>query len=92
MIASFRHKRLERLFRDDNRKGLPHEMLPRLRELLAAIDAAVAVEELAFPSYRLHALKGDMTGLWSVTVIANWRIVFRFSNGSAYDLDYLDYH
>jgi len=71
MIVSFRHKGLERLFRDDNRKGLPHDMLPRMRELLAAIDAAVVVEELAFPSYRLHALKGDMNGFWSVTVRAN---------------------
>lgn len=92
MIASFRHKGLERLFKDDVRRGLPQDMVPRIRDLLAAIETATVVEDLAVPSFRLHSLKGELKGYWAVTVRANWRIVFRFEDGSAYDVEFLDYH
>jgi proteic killer suppression protein len=42
--------------------------------------------------FRLHPLKGRFEGLWAVTVRANWRVVFRFEDGEASDLDYVDYH
>jgi proteic killer suppression protein len=45
-----------------------------------------------YPGWRLHPLKGDLDGLWSVTVTGNWRIVFRFDNGRAFDVDLVDYH
>lgn len=44
------------------------------------------------PPFRLHPLKGDLRGFWAVTVRANWRIIFRFENGDAYDVDLVDYH
>jgi len=44
------------------------------------------------PGFRLHALKGDLKGLWAVTVRANWRVIFRFAGNDALDLDYVDYH
>ncbi|MDO9307387.1 MAG: type II toxin-antitoxin system RelE/ParE family toxin [Mesorhizobium sp.] len=44
------------------------------------------------PHFRLHPLTGDRKGLWAVTVRANWRIVFRFENGEASDVDLTDYH
>ena len=44
------------------------------------------------PGFRLHPLKGDFAGFRAVTVRANWRIVFRFEDGHAVDVDYLDYH
>lgn len=44
------------------------------------------------PGWRLHALKGSLAGFWSVTVRANWRIIFRFENGEPTDVDYLDRH
>ena len=40
----------------------------------------------------LHPLKGKWTGQWSVRVSGNWRIVFRFDNGQAVDVDLIDYH
>lgn len=43
-------------------------------------------------SFHLHSLKGDMKGLWSVTVRANWRIVFSFADGDAADVELIDYH
>lgn len=44
------------------------------------------------PGYRLHPLKGNMTGWWSVRVTRNWRVVFRFEGGKAVDVDLTDYH
>ena len=44
------------------------------------------------PGYRLHALKGNQRGLWSVRVSGNWRIVFRFLDGEAVDVNLIDYH
>ena len=92
MIFSFRHKGLEQLFlRGDGRK-LPPELLGRIRTMLLALDSAVAVEELSLATYRLHSLRGDLKGYWSVTVRANWRIAFRFESGNVYDADFMDYH
>ena len=45
-----------------------------------------------FPGWRLHPLKGDLKGLWSVTITGNWRVIFRFEDGDAFDVDLVDYH
>jgi hypothetical protein len=47
---------------------------------------------LNLPGYRLHPLKGTLKGLWSVTVRANWRIIFRFEGADAFDIELIDYH
>ena len=44
------------------------------------------------PGFRLHPLKGDLAGFWSVTVSGNWRLIFRFEDGHASDVDLVDYH
>ena len=59
---------------------------------LARLDAALAPEDMAMPAYRLHRLRGNYRGFWAVTVRANWRVIFRFEEGHAVDVDYLDYH
>ena len=92
MIESFRHKGLRQLYENDNRRLLAADMVERIRIILAAVDSAETLEDLNRPSFRLHPLKGGRKGQWSITVRANWRIVFRFANGSAYDLDLVDYH
>lgn len=51
-----------------------------------------SVQNMGLQGYRLHPLKGERAGFWSVTVSGNWRIIFRFENGSAYDVDLVDYH
>ena len=45
-----------------------------------------------FPGWKLHPLKGDLKGFWSVTVTGNWRVIFRFEKGDAFDVDLVDYH
>jgi len=44
------------------------------------------------PGFRLHPLKGELRGLWAVTVRANWRVIFRIAEGDVLDVDYTDYH
>ena len=88
MIQSFRHKGLQLLFEDDDGKRLPAEMLDRIRLILSTLHAASGIEGMDVPSFRLHPLKGDLKGFFSVTVRANWRIVFRFEGGDALDVDY----
>lgn len=92
MIESFRHKGLRRLFDSDDRRQLAPDMADRIRVILGALDAADKIDDLDRPSFRLHPLKGDRRGQWSITVRANWRIVFRFEDGNARDLDLVDYH
>ena len=92
MIESFRHKSLQRLYEDDDRRKLPADMIDRIRRILAALDAAMTIEALNQPTLRLHPLKGDLKGFWAVTVRANWRIVFRFEDGRVFDVDLVDYH
>jgi len=92
MIASFRHKGLKRLYEEDDRSRLPPDMANKIRLILGALDVAERVEDLDQPTFRLHPLTGDLRGLWSVTVRANWRVVFRFEDSCAYDVDFVDYH
>ena len=67
-------------------------MVARIRLILSALHAAQAIEAMDIPTFRLHRLKGKLQGFFSVTVRANWRIIFRFEGGEAFDLDFVDYH
>jgi len=92
MIQSIRHKGLNRLYQDDDPRGVISEHAEKLRDILARLDAASAAEDMDIPGFRLHPLKGEFRGFWAVTVRANWRVIFRFANGDALDVDYVDYH
>ncbi len=67
-------------------------MVERIRDILALLDVAAEPAYLERPSLKLHPLKGKLQGCWAVTVRANWRIIFRFEDGDAYDVDFIDYH
>lgn len=92
MIESFEHKGLKRFYEKGDRSKLPSDMVARIEEILSALDAASDIETINRPSFRLHPLTGNRRGQWAVTVRANWRIVFRFENGCAYDVNFEDYH
>ncbi|MEO7027301.1 MAG: type II toxin-antitoxin system RelE/ParE family toxin [Caulobacteraceae bacterium] len=80
------------LFDDDDRSKLPQNMIRRIGTVLLALDTARSVEAMDLPGLRLHPLKGELAGFWSLTVSANWRIVFRFDGENAFDVDFVDYH
>jgi toxin HigB-1 len=92
MIKSFRHKGLARFYDSGSLAGILAGHARRLRMLLAALDTAGLIEDMDIPGFRLHPLKGDQAGRWSVWVNANWRLTFAFREGNAYLLDYEDYH
>jgi len=92
MVLSFKHRGLRRLYEDDDRRGLNTEHVAKITTILARLDVAMQPEDMDVVGLRFHALKGDLAGFWSVTVRANWRIIFRFEGVNATDVDYLDYH
>jgi proteic killer suppression protein len=92
VIESFNHKGLKRLYENDDRKLIRPDLVERVAVVLAYLDTAKTIEDLNLPTLRLHPLKGGLQGFWSVTVRANWRIIFRFENGVARDVELIDYH
>lgn len=92
MIRSFRHKGLRRLFEDDDARGVRADHAEKLRRMLARLHASGVLADMDLPGYRLHPLKGELKGFHAVTVQANWRVIFRFVDGEAHDVDYVDYH
>ena len=92
MVKSFRHKGLQKYFFDGTKKGIQPKHAEKLADILDLLDAASEVRDMDFPGSDLHPLKGDLRGFWSVKVSGNWRVIFRFENGDAFDVDYIDYH
>ena len=88
----FAHKGLRTLYETERSRGLPQDLVSRIRRILADLEAAVRPSDLDVPGYRLHPLKGTRSGFWSVRVSGNLRIVFRFRNGEPVDVDLVDYH
>ena len=68
------------------------ERLHRIEDVLGRLDVAVDPEDINLPGYRLHCLRGDLAGYWSVSISGNWRIIFRFAEGDVFDVDLVDYH
>ena len=92
MIRSFKHRGLRRLFERGDRSGIRPDLLEDVEDILGRLDQATSPQGFDLPGYRLHPLKGDLRGLWLVTVRANWRIVFRFAGEDACDVELMDYH
>ena len=92
MIRSFKHRGLRRLYERDDRSGKRPDFADTIQEILTVLDEAASPRDLNLPGYRLHPLKGGLRGFWSVTVRANWRIIFRFEGADAFDVELIDYH
>jgi toxin HigB-1 len=92
MIRSFKHKGLKRLFERGDRSQVRADLVHKIENILSTLDSAESPQGLNLPGYRLHPLKGNRKGFWSVTVSANWRIIFCFENGDARDVELIAYH
>jgi toxin HigB-1 len=92
MIQRFRHKGLKRLFEKGETKSIRADQLEKIENILFVLSRSRKPEDMDLPGFHLHPLKGDMKGLWAVTVRANWRVTFRFEEGEACDVDLVDYH
>ena len=92
MIRKFRHRGLKRLYEQGDASRVGSELADRVALALADVDDARRPSDLDLPGYRLHPLKGALKGFWSISISGNWRMIFRFDDGDAYDVDLVDYH
>jgi proteic killer suppression protein len=77
MIESFRHRGLKRYYERGDTSPIGPDLLPRVERILSLLDQMTTLDDLGLPTFKLHPLKGEYQGFWSVTVRANWRIIFR---------------
>jgi len=92
MIKTFKHRGLERFFYEGITKEIQPKHAGKVADILDLLNAADKIEVMNFPGSRLHKLEPKKENIWSVRVSGNWRIIFKFIDGDAYVVDYLDYH
>ena len=93
MIRSFKDKETERVFNQKYSRRLPRNIQGRALVKLLLLDSAETVDDLRNPpANHLERLKGDRSGEYSIRINRQWRLCFRFENGSAQDVSIEDYH
>jgi proteic killer suppression protein len=93
IIGKFRHKGLRRLYEDDDPRGVPPQSIGKIKAILAALEFADSLSQVAtMPGWKLHSLKGQRKGEYSIAVTGNWRITFRLQGNTVIDLNFEDYH
>lgn len=92
MIRNFRSRALRRFMERGDARRVHPEHRETVRDILARLNASATPDDMDLPGFRLHRLSGEYAGFWAVTVRANWRVIFRFDDGHATEVDYLDYH
>ena len=92
MIESFKHKGLRKLYEKGDRSGLRTDIAVKAELYLSILDTASTVKELDITGFSFHPLRGNLRGFYSVVVSRNHRIIFRFKDGNALDVDLVDYH
>jgi addiction module HigA family antidote len=96
VIISFGNKVTEALYNGLDTKDvrrLPHDMIQKTLNKLDVLNSAQGLLDLRSPpGNRLEALKGDLSGYYSIRVNNRWRIIFRWQDGNAYEVQLTDYH
>ena len=93
LIRTVRHRGLLRLLEEDEGRELRPDLVKRLRNILAVLISAADMAQVAGPpGWRVHQLKGDRAGTWSISVSGNWRLTFDIVEGDICNLDLEDYH
>lgn len=83
---------VERFFKNGSKAGIQPKHADRLRKQLFALDNARTPIDMDAPGWRLHSLRGEFEGHWSIDVSGNWRLTFAFEGEDAILVDYQDYH
>ena len=93
MIKTFANRLALDLYSNGKAKRFPEDVARRAARKLEYLDLAFRLEDLSVPTgNRLHALKGDRKGQYSISISDQWQICFRFIDGDAYDVEICDYH
>ena len=93
MIKTFADKETYQIFVKGKSKQLPPDLIRRAIRRMEYIHFATNLNDLRVPpSNRLHTLKGNREGQYSISINDQWRICFRFIDGDAFDVEITDYH
>lgn len=93
MVVSFGNKETEKIWNGIVSKKLPQEMQEVARRKLRMINNSMDINDLKIPpANRLEKLKGDLKEFYSIRINSQWRIVFKWENGNAFEVEILDYH
>ena len=96
MIRNFKSKLAQDLYDNTlsrSARKIPVELHAKVRRLCDQLNSATRIDTLRTPpGNHLEKLKGDLTDYWSVRVNQQWRIIFKWENGDAFDVDIVDYH
>lgn len=93
MIASFRDKETEKLWRSGKSRHIPGNLRLRAFKKLAILNAAIALDNLKIPpGNQLEALRGDRDGQHSIRINDQYRVCFTWRDGNAFDVEIVDYH
>lgn len=93
IIHSVQHRGLSRLIEDDDTREVRTDLVKRLRNILAMLISASDMNGVSGPpGWRIHQLKGDRAGTWSISVSGNWRLTFDIEQGEICNLNLEDYH
>lgn len=96
MIASFADEATADLYhgrRTSRARRIPHDIWHRALVRLDVLNTSHSLMDLRSPpGNQLEALSGDWAGFYSIRINRQWRIVFRWENGNAYDVQVIDYH
>lgn len=91
-IKRFKHKGLKKLFESGNKSGVSIALANKIEGILDRLNSACDIKDMKYPGSDFHPLKGELKDFYAVHVNGNWVIIFKFEDGDAYDVDFLDYH
>jgi toxin HigB-1 len=92
MINTFKQKELKKLFETGISKKFAKTVHRKILRVLTLLDSCEEVEDMNYPGSDFHKLSGDKKEYYSVSINGNWKLIFKFKNGDAFDIEYLDYH
>jgi proteic killer suppression protein len=93
MILSFGNKHTEKIYQGERVAKLPLDVQQTGLRKLIMLDQSQDIKDLMIPpSNRLEKLKGDLKDYYSIRINGQWRIIFKWINNNAYDVEIIDYH
>jgi proteic killer suppression protein len=93
MIKSFGNKETEKIWNGIQSRKLPSEIQNVARRKLRMINNAQNVMDLRIPpANHLEKLSGNFSGFYSIRINNQWRIIFKWENDNAYEVQTIDYH
>lgn len=93
MIVSFGNKETEKIWNGIVSKKFPREIQDVARRKLRMINSSIDITDLRIPpANRLEKLKGDLKKFYSIRINNQWRIIFQWNKGNAFDVEIVDYH